>query len=83
MTTAQAAVGSGDWATAKNHAEQALALMVALPNGEKDRNVLEWHPEAIQKFIQHCDSRQAEASRATSGNSLFGSQKFKYVRPTP
>lgn len=82
MASAQSAIASGDWTTARNKAEQALALILAMPDGASSSHSMQWDRSAIERFIAKCERNEAVSTQSTAGNSLFGVQKFKYVSPT-
>lgn len=82
MAAAQAAIASNDWTTAKGNAEQALALLVSMPDGASSSHSQQWNREALERFIKHCEKREVVSVQSSAGNSIFGVQKFKYVSPT-
>lgn len=80
MTAAQAAIASGDWATAKSKAQQALALLISMPNTQADGGrSLQWSRDSCNQLIEMADAEIAAAAAAGTGG-LFGQQKMKFVR---
>lgn len=79
---AVAAVGSGDWATARQKAQQALAYISMTPSRSKGgNNEMEWTADAIRGFIAMCDANLGVETTAASGNGIFGQIKLTYVDP--
>lgn len=82
MASASSAIGGGDWNTAKSKAMQALALMNSMPDSGNSGSQLSWNRDSLEKFIQRCEQQAAAQTRQSNGNSIFGQQKVKFVRPT-
>jgi len=82
MTAAQAAIASGDWATAKSKAQQALALLISMPNTQSDGGrSLQWSRDSCNQLIAMADA-EISATAAASSSGLFGQQKMTWVPPT-
>ncbi|MBK8916473.1 MAG: hypothetical protein IPM64_18050 [Phycisphaerales bacterium] len=82
MSAAQAAIAAGDWATAKSQAQQALALLISMPNTQSDGGrSLQWSRDSCLQLIAMADAELAAAAAAGSGGAL-GEQKMNWVPPT-
>lgn len=80
MSDAQAAIAAGDWATVKTKAQQALALMVSMPNSQSDGGrQLQWSRTDCNRLIAMADAEISAAASAGSGG-VFGQQKMTFKR---
>lgn len=80
MTEAQTAIAAGDWATVKTKAQQALALMIAMPNSQgTNGRSMQWSRESCERLIATADA-EISASGAASSGGVLGQQRMKFVR---
>lgn len=77
-----AAVGSGDWATARQKALQALGYIALNPSRSRGGNYeMEWDATAIRSFIAQCDAQLGPQQASANGTGIFGQIKVTYVDP--
>ena len=83
MDAAATAIANADWATAKSKAQQALAHLGAMPNGDKGDLALDWSQarSACQEIIGQAN-REIVAASASSGSGFLGGVRIKNVAPT-
>lgn len=84
MSAASTAIASGDWATAKSKAQQALALLGAMPDGNKGELTLQWEQArtACNDIIAQANRELVAVNAATAGRGFFGTSRIKNVSPT-
>ena len=76
MAAAAAAIGTGDYATAKTHALKAMAYLVAIPDGGFRQGVtVEYDRGAIKDLIAQCDQQ-------LSAGTGIQRTKIQWARPS-